>query len=95
VKARRFQQAVRFEQADPVLAAPSQDLDQVFCQVPGVEHQHPEGHLVPDGLFDQFDCQRDFRPKLLMPRPKLGILKQHGIDLLMQVIPRFSLGRDL
>jgi hypothetical protein len=36
-----------------------------------------------------------FGLKLLMSRPKLEVLEQHRVDLLMQAIPRLWLGRDL
>src|SRR6266576_945321 len=94
VKTGRFQPTVRFEQADPVLTPSDQDLDQVLRQVPRVKHHYPKGHLAPDGLFDQLDRQGNFGLKLLVPRPTLGILEQHRVDLLMQAVPRFSLGRD-
>jgi site-specific DNA recombinase len=95
VKAGRFQPAVFFEQTDPVLAPPGQDPDQVLGQVPGVEHHHAKRHFAPDGFFHQVNGQDNFGPKLLMPRPKLGILEQHGVDLLMQAIPPLGVCRDL
>jgi hypothetical protein len=95
LKAGGFQQTVRFEQADPGFPPSDQDPHQVFRQVPGVEDHHTKRHLAPDGLFHQFNRQLDFRAKLCMPCPKVGILEQDGIDLRMQAIPLFGLGRDL
>jgi hypothetical protein len=48
--------------------------------------------LVPDRRFDQLDRQGDCGPKLFMPRPTLGILEPHRLDLRMQAIPGLSLG---
>ena len=90
-----FQQTVSFEQTNPVLASTGQDLDQLLGQVPGVEHHHAKGHFVPNGLFHQFDGHGNFGPKLLMPRPKLGILEQHRVHLLMQTIPCLFVGGNL
>jgi hypothetical protein len=90
-----FVETLLFEQAEPVFAPPGQDLDQVFRQIPSIEHDHAEGHFVPDGRFHQVARQGDFGPKLLVPRPKLGILEQDGVDLLMQTIPRLFVRRDL
>ena len=95
LKTGRFQPAVRFEQADPVLAPPGQDPDHVLGQVPGIEDHHAKGYFAPDGLFHQLDRQGNFGPKLLMPCPKLRVLEQHRVHLLMEAIPRFFLGRDL
>ena len=90
----RFQPTVRFEQADPVLTPSDQDVDHVLRQVPRVKHHHPKGHLAPDGLFDPLDRQGNVGLKRLVPRPELGILEPHGVDLRMQAVPRCSLGRD-
>jgi hypothetical protein len=95
VKAGRFQQAVLFEQADPVFPPPGQGSHHILGQVPGVEHHHPEGHFVPDGLFDQLNRQRDFRPTRFMSRPTGGILEQHRVDLCMEAIAPLGIGRDL
>jgi site-specific DNA recombinase len=94
VKARRFQQTVLLEQTDPVLPPSSQDPDQVLRQIPGVKDDHPKGHFAPDGLFNQFHREGNLGPKLLMPRPKLGVLEQRRIDLLMQAISRLGIRRD-
>jgi hypothetical protein len=94
LKAGRFQQAVLLEQADPVLAPPGQDFDQVLRQVPRVEHHHPKRHFVPDGLLHQFHGQRDVGLKLRMPRPTLGILEQHRVHLRMEAIPCLVLSWD-
>jgi hypothetical protein len=89
-----FQPTVLLEQTDPVLAPPSQDLDQVLGQVPGVEHDHAKRHFVPNGLFHQLLRQRNFGLKLLMPFPKVGVFEQHRVYLLMQAIPCLRVGRD-
>ena len=68
-QAGRLQQAVRCEQADPVRAPPSHDLDPVLCHVPGVEHHHPTGHLGPDGLCSPLERQRDVGPALVDAAP--------------------------
>src|SRR5882724_2897050 len=94
VNARRVQQAVLFEQADPVLPPSGQDLDHILRQIPGVKDHHATGHFAPDGLFDQVNRQRNFRPKLLLPCPKLGILEHDRGHLLMQAVPRFFVGRE-
>ena len=95
LEAGRLQQAVLCEQAEPVLPPPGQDLDPRFREIPGVEHHHPQGHLGPDGLFDQRDGQRKLGPKRLMARPKLGIRQQPGVHLLVQAVARRCVGRDL
>jgi hypothetical protein len=90
-----FQPAVLLEHTDPVLPPPGNDRDQVFGQVPGVEHDHAKRHFVPDGLIHQLHCQRNVRLKRLMPFPKVGVFAPHGVDLLMQAISRLRVGRDL
>ena len=94
VKARRFQQAVGFEQANLVFPPSRQDLDQALSQVPGIEDHHAKGHFVPDGRFDQLDRQGNFGPELLVPRPQLRVLEQHRVDLRMQAIPCLPCGGD-
>jgi hypothetical protein len=95
VNAGRFQQPVRFQQANPVLSSPLQASDQLLGQVPRVEHHDTERNLMPDGRLHQFQGQGNFGPKLRMPRLKLGGLEQHGVDLLMQAVPRFFVGGEL
>ena len=49
---------------------------------------------MADGLFYQLDRQRDFGPELFMPHPKLGILAQYRVHLLMEAIPCLFLPWD-
>src|SRR5882724_1565608 len=54
LNAGRFQQPVLFQQANPVLASPLQDPDQLLGQVPRVKHHYTERNLMPDGRLHQF-----------------------------------------
>ena len=90
-----FQQAVLLEQADPVLAPPSSDPDQVLGQIPGVEDHHANGHFVPDGRLHQLDRQGHLGVKRRMPGATLRILEQHGVPLRMETIPRLFVGWPL
>ena len=93
VNARRFQQAVPFAQADPVLPPSGQDPDHVLGQVSGIAHYHAQGDCAANGLFDQVHGQRQIGPQRRMPRLKLRILQQHRVDLLMQAIAGLFLAR--
>ena len=84
----RLQQAVLVEQADPVLPAPGQDLDQVLRQGPGVRHHDAKRPFAPDGLFHQVHGQRHVGAKRLVPCPKVGVLEPHRVDLFLEAMAR-------
>ena len=79
VHARRCQQTVLFEPANPGFPPPRRDPDHVLRQRPGVKDHPATGHGAPHGRVHP--CDRE-------------VLEPGGIDLLMPAIPRLGRGRD-